>query len=136
MAYIWSSDLEIGNALIDNQHKQLIVTYNDLLKACSCASGSTKINETLDFLVAYTVRHFADEEAYQKRINYPSYSLHKKMHDDFKVVVGDLAQKLKTEGPTTAIIVAVNNKVGTWLVNHIKSEDKKISAYLKAKTSA
>lgn len=31
MAYVWSKDLETGNAMIDSQHKELIEAINALL---------------------------------------------------------------------------------------------------------
>lgn len=40
MAYIWNKDLETGNAMIDQQHKQLIQCINDLLDARSSVKGS------------------------------------------------------------------------------------------------
>ena len=33
MAYVWSKDLETGNAMIDSQHKELIEAINALARA-------------------------------------------------------------------------------------------------------
>ncbi|MDR2671541.1 MAG: bacteriohemerythrin [Oscillospiraceae bacterium] len=132
MAYTWSSDLETGYALIDAQHKELIQAVNNLLAACASGKGRASLNETLDFLLNYTVKHFSDEEKLQVQYHYPDYTNHKKLHDGFKVVVTNLSRQLKTEGPTIALVGKVNASIGDWLVSHIKREDKKVAAHLRA----
>ena len=72
MTYTWNKDLETGNPMIDRQHKQLISCINDLLDACSQGKGRDKILETMQFLQDYTIKHFGDEEALQKRTTKPS----------------------------------------------------------------
>ena len=131
MAYLWSKDLEIGNQMIDNQHKQLIEALNNLLEACSSAKGQETLNKTMNFLVDYTVKHFADEEKLQIQYKYPDYENHKKLHDNFKKVVSELAVQLKNEGATISLVTKVNSQIGSWLRNHIKKEDIKIAEFIK-----
>jgi hemerythrin len=118
--------------LIDAQHKELIQAVNNLLAACASGKGRASLNETLDFLLNYTVKHFSDEEKLQVQYHYPDYTNHKKLHDGFKVVVTNLSRQLKTEGPTIALVGKVNASIGDWLVSHIKREDKKVAAHLRA----
>ncbi|MDR1193872.1 MAG: bacteriohemerythrin [Peptococcaceae bacterium] len=132
MAYAWSKDLETGNALIDTQHKQLVQAINDLLDACASGKGRAAIEKTLDFLTNYTVKHFGDEEKLQLAHKYPDYANHKKLHDAFKVTVGDLSRQLKAEGPTIILVGKVNSSIGGWLINHIKREDTKVAAHIRA----
>ena len=68
MAFTWSSALETGHSVIDSQHKELISAVNSLLSACRQGQGVAKVEETLDFLVSYTKRHFGDEEALQVKL--------------------------------------------------------------------
>jgi hemerythrin len=133
MAYIWNSSLETGHELIDNQHKQLVAAVNKLLDACRSGRGAAEVASTMDFLTGYTIKHFADEEKLQKQYDYPDYLAHKRLHDDFKVVVGDLTKRLIDRGPTEEIIEEVNASIGDWLVNHIKGDDFRMAAYIKAK---
>ena len=130
MAYIWNKNLEIGDSKIDEQHRQLVDIYNSLLIACKENKGFDVLEETLDFMVEYAEQHLADEEALQRMVNFPEQLRHKALHEDFKRVAIDLIAQFKSEGPTPTIVIKLNAKVGDWLINHIQTEDAKISAYL------
>ncbi|MDR1922755.1 MAG: bacteriohemerythrin [Planctomycetaceae bacterium] len=133
MAYAWSKDLETGNAMIDSQHQQLIKAINDLLAACSSGQGRDVLDSTLSFLVSYTAKHFGDEEKLQIQYQYPDYTNHKSLHENFKKFVSDLATQMKASGPTTTLVGKVTFGVGDWLVNHIKREDTKVALHIRNK---
>jgi hemerythrin len=131
MAYAWTDDLATGNEAIDTQHKQLFKAINDLIDACFTGAGHEKLDPTVQFLVDYTEKHFADEEKLQQQCGYPEYSQHKKLHEGFDRTVVEIAEQLKKEGPTPALVRKVNSSLGGWLIHHIKDEDKKMAAYLR-----
>jgi hemerythrin len=133
MAYQWDVSLETGHAKIDNQHKQLIIALNNIIDASSQGKGDESIFTTLEFLTGYTVMHFATEEKLQVQYKYPDYYTHKGYHDEFKITVTKLTQRLKDEGPTTELISKVTTTIGSWLVNHIKGDDFRMAAYIKSK---
>lgn len=130
MTYTWSKDLETGNRMIDQQHKQLIQCINELMDACSQGRGRDKIIETMQFLQSYTEKHFGDEETLQQRYKYPDYVNHKKYHDTFKKTVADILTELKTKGPSVALVAKVNTSIGSWFINHIKREDTKVAKHI------
>ena len=139
MAYQWDASLETGHIKIDNQHKQLIAALNNIIEASQQGKGRDEIFKTLDFLTGYTLMHFSTEEKLQVDYNYPDYIVHKRYHDEFKVTVGELTQKLINEGPTEGLIGEVTTAIGKWLLNHIKGDDFRMAAFVKAadvKTSA
>jgi len=131
MTITWSTKFEIGDKMIDMEHKQLVEKYNGLISACSTGQEREELESALDFLCKYTVKHFYHEELLQLRINYPEYKRHKEIHEAFKVTVADLAVKLKENGPSIPVLVKLNTDIGGWLVNHIRDEDAKIAAYVK-----
>jgi hemerythrin len=133
MSLSWLDELATGNALIDMQHKQLINAVNDLINACMSGQGRNSLNSTMQFLLDYTIKHFADEEKLQQQHKYPGYISHKKLHDEFRASAVALAKQLEVEGPSIALVSKVNSSVGDWLVNHIKREDKKIAEYIRSK---
>jgi hemerythrin len=135
MAYKWDSSLETGYDLIDNQHKQLVSALNKLLEACREGHGKEELAKTLDFMTGYTIKHFADEEKLQIKYQYPDYLTHKQYHDDFKITVKDLAEQLIQEGPTDELVGMVNTSIGDWLLNHIKGDDFRMAAYVKAQNT-
>ena len=135
MSYKWDSSLESGYDKVDNQHRQLVGMVNNLIEASSSGKGDQAVLETLDFLTGYAVKHFSDEEQLQIDYEYPDYLNHKRIHDDFKVTVGELVQKVKTMGPTEVIIGEVSAIIGAWLLNHIKGDDFRMASYVKAADS-
>jgi len=132
MAYKWDSSLESGYDKVDNQHKQLVAAVNNLMEASMNGKGDAAVMETLEFLTGYAVKHFADEEQLQVQFNYPDYLNHKRIHDEFKGVVGELVQKVNKEGPTGEIIDRVSTTIGSWLLNHIKGDDFRMATFVKA----
>ncbi|MDR1531689.1 MAG: hemerythrin family protein [Clostridiales bacterium] len=131
--YIWNDMWTTGIPLMDSQHKQLFDALNALLDACSNNRASEQVDKTLNFLANYTVKHFGDEERLQIQYGYPDFASHKKLHDNFKKFVSELAAEIKAEGPTVPLIAKVNFGVGDWLIQHIYTEDKKIAEYIKSK---
>ena len=132
MAYQWDSSLESGYEKVDNQHKQLVAAVNNLMEASAGGKGDQAVMETLDFLTGYAIKHFIDEEKLQVQFNYPDYLNHKRIHDEFKGTVGELIQKVKNQGPTEEIIGELSNIIGSWLLNHIKGDDFRMAAFVKA----
>ena len=133
MAYQWDSSLETGHAKVDNQHKQLISALNSLIDASRQDKSKEEIFKTLDFLTGYTIMHFSTEEKLMVQYSYSDYTIHKRYHDDFKVTVGKLTQRLNDEGPSEALIGEVTTIIGNWLLNHIKGDDFRMASYIQAK---
>ena len=127
----WSKDYELGCEFVDSQHKRLFELVNNMTKACADGNDRKMLNETLDFLVQYTVQHFADEEALQIKCNYPGYEAHKQLHEEFIETVGEKVAEYREKGSTKFLNDAVNKIVVKWLINHILMEDMKIGAYIK-----
>jgi hemerythrin len=133
MAYQWDSSLECGYELVDNQHKQLVAAVNSLMEASQSGQGDKAVMQTMDFLTGYTIKHFADEEKLQVKYDYPDYLNHKRLHDEFKVTVKGLTERLIKEGPGPELVNVVSSAIAAWLLNHIKGDDFRMAAYVKAK---
>ena len=104
---------------------------NELVNACMDGSDTEKLQDTLRFLVDYTVRHFHFEEELQLQYHYPDYDRHKQLHDDFKQTVGELVEKFNQNGSSSELSSDVNRIVVRWLINHIQREDKKIGEHIR-----
>lgn len=130
MGYEVTKDLETGNTLIDSQHRQLFRAVNQLMEACQAGQGRTKIETTARFLESYVRKHFGDEEALQRTSKYPGYAVHKRFHDGFVLQMDNVCQAIARDGGTLANLSILNNQIGI-LVNHIRTEDKKMAAHVK-----
>ncbi|AEF84096.1 hemerythrin [Treponema primitia ZAS-2] len=131
MAYTWDLSLATGQELIDEQHQQLFAAINDLLRV-SGQGKTEEIKKSLDFLNNYTIKHFFDEEQIQKKYNYPDYENHKKLHEHFKATIRDLSHQLILNGVTPELTDRLCKTAGDWLVGHIKGQDLKLAAHIKA----
>ncbi|MDR0291435.1 MAG: hemerythrin family protein [Elusimicrobium sp.] len=130
MIYTWDESLETGNEIIDTQHKQLIEALNALILAYQGGKGTGELLRTLDFLSAYVIRHFTDEEALQVQYNYPDYPRHRLYHNEFRRTIEKLSAEIAEKGPTDALILVTIKTVSDWLIHHIKSDDFKLAAYI------
>ena len=131
MAFTWTAALETGHPVIDSQHNELIDMVNKLISACQQGMAADKVGSTVDFLVAYTKKHFADEEALQQKSNYPDYANHRASHATFVQVITDLSAELKQTGSTPTVINKIIRNVGDWLVTHIQQQDVKMATHVK-----
>ncbi|MCL2008223.1 MAG: hemerythrin family protein [Treponema sp.] len=132
--YEWDSALETGNEKIDSQHKQLIAALNDLIEAFAQGKGKDEITKTMEFISTYAIMHFSMEEELMVESEYSEYKNHKRYHDEFKVVLGSLIERLVDEGPTEGLIDIVISTIRDWLINHIKGDDFRMATYVKTRS--
>lgn len=131
MIYEWDDGLKIGYPEIDEQHKGLFDFMGAFFSSCGAGADREEIEKIIDYLEAYTQTHFADEERIQVENNYPGYAQHKRYHEEFKIVVRGLRADLERVGPTTELIAQIEMAVGSWLVDHIQTEDMKIANHIR-----
>ena len=127
---VWDKKYELGNSLIDQQHKRLCDMVNSLIKQCALGNAAAMVQEIMEFLLDYTTYHFDSEEALQLEIGYPGYKEHKKLHEDFKATVGKLMERYKKNGSSEELVADIQEKVKNWLIEHIQHEDMKIISYM------
>lgn len=100
------------------------------MDACSQGTGRDRIRDTARFLVDYVDKHFSDEENLQKECAYPQYKPHRTFHIKYKQRLGAVANSFETQGVSIASLSELNQTVGI-LISHIRSEDKRLAAYLR-----
>ena len=127
----WQNDLSIGIELIDNQHKQWIGHYNNIVESITSQQDRTQISKTLGFLIDYTEKHFSTEEKYMLTNKYAGLEDHKAKHDELRSTLSTLVKEFEEEGATTQLSRAVDTFLGNWLIKHIHEVDMKFGAFLK-----
>lgn len=132
MKYELTKDLECGNAIIDNEHRELFAAVNKLMDACSKGQGRTSIEPTMKFLLNYVDKHFAHEEELQRKSSYPGLAAHKQFHITYTRKLRELAAAIPAAGPSIADLSSLNQHISL-LVTHIRSEDKRLGAFLNGK---
>jgi len=122
MSYLhWTSELELGIKIIDEQHKR-IVDYINLLQ------GAIELGDHADAvfiatkMVDYTCGHFGYEEALLKKANYlltvPHIAVHERFKRNLKKLKDDI---MHSEDMTAAKIM--RSELIIWLTQHIQKED-------------
>lgn len=129
MRYELTKDLETGNIIIDNEHRELIKAVNDLLDACSGGNGRDHMTKTIKFLNDYVDRHFAHEEQLQQKSGYPAMPAHKTFHEKYKQTLKEITSGISSDKPSVGELSKLNAHIGL-LITHIRTEDKKLGAFL------
>ena len=113
----------VGISIIDEEHKELIDIINKAVAIKEHNDNPEEIREILYEMIKYALKHFATEETYMKKFNFPEFQLHRNEHLDFtdktvanlnKVVMGDY--QMANE---------ILEYLRWWLVNHIQGTDRK-----------
>lgn len=130
MRYEVTKDLETGNAIIDGEHRELFRAVNELMDACGKGQGRVSMEPALKFLLDYVNKHFAHEEQLQLQSHYPNMAAHRQFHAEYKRKLQEIASKIPPAGPSVVDLGNLNTHIGI-LVSHVKTEDKKLGAFLK-----
>ena len=133
MRYELTKDLETGNTTIDGEHRELFRAVNSLMDACRMGQGRSSIPSAAQFLLQYVNKHFSHEEQLQQSSRYPNITAHKAFHEKYKKDLKAITDKIPPENVSVADLAALNSNI-TILVNHIRSEDKALAAFLKSKS--
>ena len=115
----WSSDLDTGINVIDNQHRRIVEYINQLHHAIE-TDDRAEVAEVIEQLVDYTLSHFTFEEELMEKADYPFITAHKKVHKLFVKRVADFQQRFELGED---IARQLHTALKTWLLNHIRHDD-------------
>ena len=120
----WGPALELGIPEIDRQHKSIIDLANVLFDELSIDAHSERARKAVAELFAYSLTHFADEEAYFERFNFPDTSKHKKSHMAFMAEISFFEEQIASDKTLNIeeMLVFLKN----WIERHIGGEDRKL----------
>ncbi|ANQ86926.1 bacteriohemerythrin [Azoarcus olearius] len=115
----WTSDLDTGIAVIDQQHMR-IVDYINQMEHAQQKQDRGLVGRVLDELVDYTLSHFAFEESLQEEAGYPYLKPHRKVHELFVRRVNEYRERFSRG---EEIAEEIHTLLSAWLINHIKRDD-------------
>lgn len=125
----WQERFNIGVESIDNAHKELFRIANKLHKIVRTNDGNIKwtASQTIKYIQSYTVKHFQDEEAYMRSINFRDYEAHKAIHDSMRErIIPRLHARLEQENYSAESIEFFLDVLEKWLARHILGHDREI----------
>jgi hemerythrin len=132
--YKWTSDLSVGNHLIDSEHQHLFGLLDNFYESLKGKQAPMDLLALIKGLLDYAEVHFADEEAYMIQVDYPEINKHQQLHRDFMLKATDFYDKLKSG--KLLLTLEVTNFIKDWLVSHIKGEDMKVVKFAKVASKA
>ncbi len=119
----WNKIYSLGISEIDEEHIKLIGIINKAILAKEHNSDPEELKEVLNEMTKYARTHFATEELYMTKFNYPKYQSHKEEHLDFAAKI-----KAYERGLINAeynIEEEILDYLREWLIHHILTTDKK-----------
>jgi len=128
----WNIAMTTGVSEIDDQHRELIEKFNELVDAEAGRADREKIGHVLDFLQNYAEWHFNHEEEIMDKYQCHMAEENKRAHDEYRVKFGNLYQQWKnTIGSDTAVLHDTVVELARWIVNHILTVDNQLHKYIK-----
>ena len=124
----WSDALSTGVRAMDDQHKGLVNTLNELHAAMLVGNNKAATGQLLDRLVKYTHDHFAAEEALLTRTKFPRLSAHLTKHKDLTSQVEQFVARYQRGELSLNIDLLMFLR--DWLSTHIQKEDKEYGPWL------
>ena len=126
---MWKESYRVGIDFVDEQHKELFIATEKLLRIIESPDEEERKKEgeaTVKFLKNYATKHFSEEEAYQASISYSDIEAHKTLHRIFVTTVINLEEKLIKNDYSAAIMKEIAGFLTTWLIYHIAGVDQKL----------
>lgn len=124
----WNDSFSTGVRAMDEQHKGLVNTLNELHAAMLAGQSNGVTGKLLTALVKYTHEHFTAEEALMTRTRYPKLAAHCGKHRDLTGQVEHFVQRY--ERGEIALNLDLLMFLRDWLLNHIQKEDRDYGPWL------
>ncbi|HEY9622306.1 MAG TPA: hemerythrin family protein [Crinalium sp.] len=131
----WNDSLSVGVPMIDTQHKELIIAFNDLSDAIEQGNGTTAIKKLLTFLKYYAEWHFEQEESCAAKYKCAIADTNHNAHVKFMEIFSGLQTQYRESGASDEIARKAHAQLADWLVSHIMTIDTQIGQCIRhAKT--
>lgn len=124
----WSDSMSVGNLHIDEQHKILIDTINQLASAES-QNDRPVVSMIIDELVSYAAFHFQFEEQLIEDGGYPDLDKHRRIHQGFVEWVTDIREQFVYHR-RPQVGARILNFLRDWLRDHILGEDQRYRPFI------
>ncbi len=130
--FTWDASMSVGDEKLDIQHQHLLEQVNFLLDAL--AGGEKNlivIEQTLRFLDRYIEEHFADEERYMEKHQYPRLEEHRALHSKFIERYKQMKERIYTFASVDEMLIDLEVHLGRWWIDHIGGADKDYATYVR-----
>lgn len=126
---VWNDRFNVGVECIDKAHQRLFSIVGKLLSLNQDTEKQQyACREGVKYFKSYTMKHFAEEEAYMKSIGYKDLDAHKCLHDNMRdITIPALEAELEEQNYSTGAIQHFLGMCVGWLNGHIMIDDHAIA---------
>ncbi len=127
----WSNSYSMGVKLIDDQHKGLLVFVNDLFNHVTGNEEDELVyfKEVIHKAIQYVKDHFQTEEKMMIATRFSGYGEHKKVHDEFTMMVVKSVKEFE-EGKRL-VLEKFAHYLKDWVLTHIAIMDRQYADYFR-----
>ena len=122
----WEKELELGNELIDTQHRIMVLLCRKLDIAIKTGRSEQTVRWVMLELRKFTEFHFLSEENLMHEIGYLRVSDHALIHSELLMQLDMMLAKISHHREFPEDLLHFLNK---WLVKHVVEEDLKIAEF-------
>ena len=122
---VWNSSYSVGVRVLDDQHKQIIKTINQLNTE---AADPETTSDVLTKLTQYASEHFKTEEQLFEQYGFPATIQHKEEHKAFRLKVADFCVKAIDNKELLKDMLRFTTE---WWIDHILQSDMKYRPFFK-----
>lgn len=118
----WDPALELGEPVIDEQHRALFGMIVELDERMSQGKFGQGALDALQGMKAYAATHFEDEEALMEASGWPGLAEHRILHGEFMRRTNMFSGEALIDSEWTALDML--RFLLRWLIDHIRVQDK------------
>lgn len=125
----WQPGYSVGNWVLDNQHKKLLILCQQAIDCRSEAGdeGNFRFRILLNDLLDYADEHVRTEESLLRNCGFPQFERHQEEHAAYRRQLGDF---LNAAGAGEIDKAGLNHYLAHWWSAHILGSDKQYSGYI------
>lgn len=127
----WSDQLEIGDPIVDSEHRYLVQLIVNLHEQYTSGKVPEKLAGVFTHLAMYVKTHFENEEKLMEAVGYPELEQHRELHRGLVSQAVELSEQYMDGSET--ISEEVISFLESWAVDHISDSDMKIGKFLRGK---
>lgn len=131
MALQWDQSFVLGIDEIDQQHRTIVEQFASFSEAIQAGTAQTELSDMANFLVTYAQQHFATEEGYMERYEYPGIAEQRHEHLEFTADAHELLSRLEEDGASRELAVAMAGKLVRWVIQHVRNHDRVMVDFVK-----
>lgn len=126
MSLIWTDELNIGIAEIDNQNRRL-ADFINILDDTRQSGDREKLSYVLEELLDFAVNNFLFEEKLMEEAGYEFRSAHERVHEIFVKKLADFRGRFANGDDVSR---ELQTMLMNWVEGHIKQEDRRYAPSL------